>query len=133
MLAEEMAKFASNQGLGIYDPTGDTGDIYVGILPDTPHDLVSIFPRGGPPMDPLGEYVVASIQFIIRSQNKLSGMGRGQSFINAFHGFNQGAFVVGGLHIIDCLSQTGEPTDIGKDGSDRYEWSINMSVEYRKQ
>lgn len=130
MLAEEMAVYAASKGLGTYDPDGDTGNIYIGILPDTPNDLLSLFPRGGPPRDPLDEYIIATMQFIVRSKSKLNGLIKGQEVIDAFHAFSHGSFTPNGFYVVDCLSQVGEPADIGKDGSDRYEWSINLSVEY---
>lgn len=132
MLIEEMALYAQAQGHGTYDPEGSNGDIYLGVIPDTPDEVLSIFLRGGPERDPDNEYVIASVQMIVRSPSKLSGMTRAQAILNSFNGFSGGPFTDGGTYIMDCLATQGEPADIGHDDANRYEWSINYSVEYKR-
>lgn len=133
MLIEEMAIYADASGLGVYDPDGDTGTIYLGVLPDTPDDLISIFLRGGADRDPDNEYISALVQIIVRSRNKLQGMEKAQSTLGVFHGFHGNSFIDGGLHIVDCLANQGEPVDIGQDADDRYEWSLNFTIEYKRE
>jgi hypothetical protein len=133
LLIEEIAMAIGNSGIARYDAEGDTGDIYLGVLPSTPTDVVSIFPRGGAPANPPLPYeeVDANIQIIVRSAKRLDGFTRGQAIIDLLNGVN-GEFIPDGLKIIDCAAQQAEPVDIGMDQSGLYEWSINLSIGYYK-
>lgn len=131
MLIEEIAQYAATAGLGSYQPTGKGGNIFLLTLPDTPNAVMSVFLRGGTERDPNNEYTTASVQIIVRDPSKIVGLERAKRVMDTFNGFNQDSFVDGGIHIVDCLASQGEPVDIGHDGKDRYEWSLNFTVEYK--
>jgi hypothetical protein len=134
LLIEELAVRIDNDGIGRYSPDDDTGDVYLGVLPGTPTDIVSLFPRGGAPANPPLPYeeVNASVQIIVRSVSRLGGFARGQSIIDSLNG-TSGALIVDGMTVIDCMAQQAEPVDIGIDDAGLFEWSINLSIDYYKK
>lgn len=95
--------------------------------------MLSVFLRGGPERDPDNEYITASVQMIVRHPSKYAGLEQAKVVMDTFNGFSGSAFMVGGLHIVDCLSDQGEPADIGRDDAGRHEWSLNFTVEYKRE
>lgn len=134
LLIEEVAMHINTAGIGVYDPNGDTGDVYLGILPDTPAEIVSIFPRGGGQASPPVPYseTNASVQVIVRSIRRLDGFIKGQAIIDSMNGIDD-TLVTGGMHIIDISTMQGEPADLGMNQAGQYEWSINFSIDYYKK
>jgi hypothetical protein len=129
MIIEDVAHKIHADGHGIYDPDGDTGTIYLGMLPRTPKDVVSIFLREGGESDPFNEYVKANVQIIVRSVNKIGGMSRAQNILRSFNGQSED-FKSGGNTVINCMAKQAEPIDIGQDEAKNYEWSINLEIDY---
>lgn len=129
MIIEDVAQKIHTDGNGKFDPEGDTGTIYLGMLPSTPRDVVSIFLREGGESDPFNEYVKANVQIIVRSVSKIGGMTRAQNILRSFNGQSKD-FISDGNTIINCMAKQAEPIDIGKDEADNHEWSINLEIDY---
>ena len=132
MLIKEIAQYLHARSIGVFDEVGSSGDIYLGILPDTPDRVISIFQRGGQEADPRNEYRTVLVQVITRSFDKHDGMNLGQSVIDVLSGFH-GELIPGGTHIIDCIAMQSAPVDIGNDAKGRYEWSVNLTIEYKSE
>jgi len=129
MLVVEMAKYLAEIGLGKLDETGANGNIFVGVLPESPDECISLYPTGGQ-YSPTGEpYDDPTVQIIVRGgQDPRTPAELAQSIYDALHGFRGGSFVDGGAYIVSCRGLQSAPAHIGRDENRRHEYSVNFQL-----
>lgn len=134
MITKEIAVFLSEIGIGTFDETGLTGDIFINALPDQPDESISIYSTGGMASDQKREYDRVSIQVLIRSipNNAKAAEEKAQAVIDVMAGFNSDYFADGGHYIFDTSALQAGPNNIGPDENRRFEFSQNFVVEYQK-
>jgi hypothetical protein len=133
-LTKQIAMFLDENGFGTFDESGLTGDIFINAIPNKPNQAMAVFSTGGPSSDPRGEYGRASIQILIRSNpsDPRSTEEKAQQIVDRLHGFNSGAFTIGGNIVFDTSAQQSGPNNIGPDENGRFEFSQNFIIEYVK-
>ena len=130
MIAAAIAQFLDDLGIGIYRPNDVGGNIFIAKIPDEPDNLIylaevpSIRPSGVHP------YSETTVQAICRgtARNPVPPYEVAREIYGALHGFNTDT--IGSFYVVGCLSQTGGPVSMGRDDNDRYEWSLNLDIEF---
>ncbi|PKM78537.1 MAG: hypothetical protein CVU90_02020 [Firmicutes bacterium HGW-Firmicutes-15] len=131
-LIEQIAYYLHENNIGIFDPTGVTGNIFLATVPDKPDQCIAIFPAGGTQSNGKLAYDNPNIQIWIRgSNNPITGMVKAQDIYDLLHGFYQSRFYPDGNYILDCLGQQSAPISIGKDSQGRFEFSLNFKIEHQ--
>jgi hypothetical protein len=132
-MTKQLAQFIARSGLGTFDETGTSGDIFIGTIPDQPDVAIAIFPTGGSAAD-LSEYNVGSYQLMIRTvpNDPRGGETTAQSIVDSLNGFNSDYFVDGGNWIVGVEAKQTIPNNIGQDEKSRFEYSQNFIIEYQK-
>lgn len=133
-ITEQIAVFLDANNVGIYDPEGLTGDIFIQSLPDQPDEAMAIYSSGGPEADPRGEYGRLIFQILIRSipNDPRMAEAKTQKIIDLLSGFNADHLTLGGNYIINTIGVQSGPAGIGPDPKHRFEFSQNFIIEYVK-
>lgn len=133
ILEQQIAEYLDTQGLGTFDDTGITGDIFISSLPTTPDSCIAIYARGGLAGDDKLEYDMPTIQIIVRgTQNPLAADTLSESIYEALHGFHHDRFTAGGYYIVNCVGVQSAPIHIGVDDNRRHEFSLNFQLDIMK-
>lgn len=133
-ITKELALFLARSGLGTFDETGTTGNIFIETIPNKPDEAIAIFSTGGTAADPKNEYVKGSYQILIRTirDDPRAGSTTAQQIIDLLNGFNSDYLTAGGHWIFDCQSIQTIPSNIGRDENNRFEFSQNFYIEYKR-
>lgn len=129
MLVSEMAQYLNDQGIGVFDETGSTGDIFIMTMPSTPDDTICLYSKGGLSADGKLGYDQAKIEILVRGVNVITTQQKAQSIYNKLQGFHNNYFKSGGFWIVNCIGDQSAPNFIGKDENRRYEFSLNFTIE----
>lgn len=133
ILEQQIAEYLDTQGLGTFDDTGVTGDIYIHHLPSTPDSCIAIYPRGGISGDDKIGYDMPTMQIIVRgTENPLAAAILAENIYETLNGFHHDRFVVGGYYIVNCTGVQSAPTHIGIDDNRRHEFSLNFQLDIMK-
>lgn len=131
MLVAEIGNYLHMQGIGIFDATGATGDIYILTQPSTPDNCIAIYPRGGPPSDSKLGYDMVSVEILIRGNLAVDTFERAQRIYNLMHGMKDKFFMSLGFYVVNCMADQSAPNYIGKDDNKRFEFSLNFTIEIK--
>lgn len=133
-LSEQVAFFIHTQRLGVYDPKGLTGNVFLQSMPAAPAEAIGVFTTGGPSPDRRGEYGLAAVQVLIRTipGDPRKGEVTANALVDALNGFSGGPLAAGGDYIFDTEAIQGAANNIGQDEDRRYEFSQNFIIEYIK-
>jgi len=101
------------------------GSVYIGSMPDSPDNAICIYPTGGFPADLAGEMLREPTFMIkVRNTSYATGYALAASVRTALHGINgETNFVL--------IEAQGDIMGIGRDESNREEWTINFRCYYR--
>lgn len=132
MIDEQLALYLQSKGLGTFDPTGVTGDMFIGLLPETPDGALAIFPTGGFQADSKLGYSMPTLQIVVRgTMDPRPAQQRAQAVYDALHGVRNRSFTDGGTWVVSCLGMQSAPTHIGRDDNGRHEYSLNFRLELK--
>ena len=132
-MLSELAQYLADQGHGIVAAGGDTGTIFAGQLPDRPDDCVGLLESGGePPIETFGAAADANperprLQVLVRAGAENYDAGRALAYAvwKALHEVaNQ---TIGGV-FYQSIRALQSPAGLGRDDSQRWEWSINFQI-----
>jgi hypothetical protein len=128
-ITDELAQYLNDQGLGLFDPTGATGDIFLETMPDVPDDAVAIYATAGLPPDVRTSIGRPSVQIVVRGgRDPRDAAGRAAQIFTALHKLHAMTFVPGGTWVMLCAAKQSQPIGLGPDENRRYEFSINFSL-----
>lgn len=134
MIAEAVAQYLSAQVGGLtYDPTGTTGNIFVGDMPSDPALAVMVKGTGGEENDTRLGYDTPTVQVLTRGGDpfdRTSGYAEAAAISAALHGLTSTA-LPDGTWVVLCRATQSVPSDIGTDENGRQEWSQNFTLEVR--
>lgn len=126
MLAVEIAMYLDAEGVGVFDASGVSGNIFIGKLPDAPDAAIAIFQSGGGRGDGTQHYN-PTIQVITRSsQNPATSYALAEEVSSKLEYFHDGSFVPGGEHVVFCEAIQSAPATIGPDDKKREQYSQNF-------
>jgi hypothetical protein len=133
-LSHEFAQMLDEFGLGTYDPTGTSGDLFVGSLPVEPEFAVKVSRYGGVESDAKHGYDEPQVQVWVRGPrgDAEAAESRAQAVYDACHGLRR-RDLPGGTRMLSCIGTQAGPVDVGLDEHGRHEWSVNFRVELRRQ
>jgi hypothetical protein len=121
MLVEDIATHLTIEGIGVYDPDGTTGDIFIAFLPASPNACISIYDTGGQGSE-LPQDHIRAIQIMVRGSEYQSVNSKAWEVYRSV----RGAASVNGRRIVNRA--VGVPSSIGQDDNKRYEFSINFEM-----
>jgi hypothetical protein len=104
--------------------TGVT-NIYIGSMPETPDNAVCLYNTGGYPRDLSGSEVEEPTFMVkVRNTSYATGEALCCTIKDALHGYIGGKFLL--------IQQQGDVLDMGRDASNRQEWTLNFRCFYRR-
>lgn len=68
MLVKDIALYLANQNAGTYDEVGNTGNIFIGVLPTSPNDCITLIDTGGFGSEPGVDAARRTVQILVRNQ-----------------------------------------------------------------
>jgi Bacteriophage minor capsid protein len=133
-ITKQIALFLARSGFGNFDEAGTSGNIFIQTIPDQPDVALAIFSHGGPGNDPMDEYIRINFQIIIRTipNDPRAGEVLAQQIVDALNGFNSDYLTAGGNWVFDTSALQSGPNNIGRDQKNRFEYSQNFMIEYKK-
>ena len=133
-ISKEFAELLDELGVGTFDPTGITGDVFVGAFPVTPDEVLRVTRYGGTESDAQLGYDEPSVQVWVRGpRGDADGAEtRAQAVYDACHGLRR-RDLPGGTPMLSCIGTQAGPMYIGLDEHGRHEWSVNFRVELRRR
>lgn len=133
MLITEIMQYLADQGIGIYDPTGATGNIFMGVLPQSPDQVIAVTPTGGNPSSMKCQYDSPSVQVVVRgTADPRTGYSKALDVYGVMHGFGSKPFVSGGHWVVMCEGVQSDPASLGPDENNRFRYSLNFIIEIQR-
>ena len=131
MLLDEIAEYLQFKNLGVFDPIGNTGDIFIFTMPSSPDNIIALYGRGGSAADGKLGYDPLSVEIIVRGIYAIPTQQKAQNIYNVLQGFHNNNFIEDGTWIVSCIGDQSGPNFISKDENKRYEFSLNFTVEIK--
>lgn len=131
-ITEEFAQLLHNLGIGVYDTTSSTGDIFLTSAPDTPDSAIAIARYGGSEADSLLGWDSPSVQVRIRGDNvdPRIAENRAQRVYDALQGLAS-RYLPNGTWLLLCVGTNSGPAYMGRDLKGRFEFVCNFRIEIR--
>lgn len=132
LITNEIALYLDAAGVGVFDPDGADGSIYVEKLPQTPHAAIAIFSTGGYQAD--GRHGYDRPTFQVRARGERHDVAGARALAESAYAALQGLHSValpGGTWLVNCRGIQSGPVNIGNDGNDCPEFVINFEAEVR--
>lgn len=121
MLIADLASFLHTWGIGVYDPTGMSGDIFVSVLPSDYDNCISLYDTGGTGAE-LPDDHIRAVQVIVRNVSYASANAKAWDIYRTV----RVATLLGTRKVI--VKPAAPPAPIGADGNRRHEFSINFQM-----
>lgn len=132
MILDGLARHLAGLGLGTWDDTGVTGDLFVDTLPQEPDAAVALFGYGGPESHAGHPYDTPSVQVHVRGgADPRTSRARAQAIYEALHGLHH-TTLPDGTYLVDCIGVQSSPQALGVDGNGRHRHVINFRCEIRR-
>ena len=131
MILSEIAEYLQDMSLGLFDPVGISGNIFIFTIPDKPDTAIALYSRGGSAADTKLGYDPLSIEIIVRGKNAIPTNELAQNIYNTLHGFHNNSFIKDGVWVISCIGDQAGPNYIQKDENKRFEFSLNFTIEIK--
>lgn len=113
--------------IGTFSEAEGDIDIFIGHLPSEPDNCVSIISTGGYDSASRLTSDLVTIQILVRDLDCITVSDKAQAIYDNLHWFHGGRFTEDGQWIISCFGTP--PAYIGKDDRDRFQYSINFTLE----
>lgn len=132
-LTEEFARLLHQLGLGVYDDTGVTGDIYLDRLPPEPDAGFAVVRYGAGEADSKLPYEEINLQVRVRGPAGDARVAerRAQAVYDALHGLSNRE-LPGGTQLMLAVGNQGGPIRLGPDQHDRPEYTVNLRAELHR-
>lgn len=128
MIIMEIADYLNAHGVGIYDDSGTTGNIFIDNMPDEPDIAIGLYSSSGMAPDIKTKLRRPGVQIIVRGdRDPLTSATLAQQVYNALHATDAKTFTDGGTEILLCAARQ-EPIRLGPDDNGRYEYSLNFQL-----
>ena len=129
MIVEEIAEYLTSEGLGTFDATGITGDIFIETMPDSPDVAIGLFTTGGLAPDVSTSVSRPRVQLIVRGgRDPREAAALAAQIYEALHGLRSMEFISGGTRIMLCSAVQSGAIRLGPDDNGRHEYSINLQL-----
>jgi hypothetical protein len=129
MLSSEIAEYLDALGIGRFDESGATGDIFITAVPPQPDEATIITQTGGLSARGYDHYDNPSVQVRVRgTRDPRVAEARAQAIYDALHGMRNTRLVDGGAFVVSCLAVSA-PASIGQDENRRHEYTINFRLQ----
>lgn len=123
-----LALLLESLGLLSYDETGTAGDTFVGTMPPTPDQAVSLTAYDAGPQNAAIAYDAILVQVRVRgTTDPRVSYARAYDVYDALNGLSDTA-LPDGTPVIICTATA--PSPMGPDGTGRHEHVVRVSVEY---
>ena len=100
-------------------------NVYIGSMPITPDNSVCIYPSGGYPRDLTGTFVEEpTVQIRVRNTVYTTGETLCNTIKDALHAKSSAKLLM--------IEQQGDTLNLGRDESNRSEWTLNFRCYYRR-
>ncbi|GHB98609.1 MULTISPECIES: minor capsid protein [Streptomyces rochei group] len=127
-LTDGIARYLASLDLLTYDPTGVTGDTFVGTMPAKPDRAVSLTLYGPATTDAPDDADVARMQIRVRgNDDPRTSERRCRAIRDALHGL-AGVELPGGTWLV--LATAPIPSPLGADANGRHEHVTNAAIDY---
>lgn len=133
MLAAAIALHLDSVGLVDYRPDTSGGDCFVSWMPDSPDELVAVFPTGGQPQGSLLPHDLPTFQVRARGGrfDPVTPHDRLVGIAGQLHGLDGVLLAAGTGHevwVSGITALQSHPVSIGRDGNERPEHTINFQA-----
>jgi hypothetical protein len=137
-ILHQLASYLDTQGIGTYSPTSVDGDIFLNFLPIQPEECIGLFLYGGVAVmttrnDDAIKFDRASIQIYVRGnpEDALTPQTKAKNIYNLLCGLSHTTLMTGGDFILNILPVQSEPVFLERDNNLRFEYTVNLMVEYQ--
>jgi hypothetical protein len=127
-IAEQLAWYMHNNELGIYDPTGAGGEIYIDTVPDAPIDAIIIRHTGGTRGLLYGQNEEHDVQIIARSQYPQSALSTALVIRNVLDQPITGRLMPDGNYIVLIYALSDGVAYIGQDKTGCHMYALNYRI-----
>ena len=136
MRVRAFARYLSDQVAGLtYDPTGTSGNIFCGFMPDEPAVAVMLDGgAGGRPQLTKRPTDLPDVHIIIRGDRHTSDDALAQAVYSELQCLDHTELATGTadeLYLIGCTAEQSDPISMGRDARGRPEWSLNFNARVR--
>ena len=105
-------------------------NVYLGSMPNSPANSVSIYPTGGNPRSLSGTMVEEpTFKIKVRNTNYATGETLCNTIKDLLHGVNN---QTGNGNTVLLIEQQGDVLSLGRDENNRHEWAIEFRMLYRR-
>jgi hypothetical protein len=132
-LLEEIARLFEELHLGTYRPDLTGGDIFLAAMPASPDLAVVLARTAGVESDSRLGYDEPVVQARVRGNagDAVGAEARAQAIYDAVHGLGSRS-LPGGTWLVLSVGTQGGPIYVGRDGSNRDEWAVNLRMELHR-
>lgn len=115
--------------IAVYLQTAGIGtiatDMFVGHMPDSPNNVITIYESGGYPLDLAGFLRYPTLQVIVRNESYATARTKIDQIISTLHRTTN--TTINGTKYCSIYS-TGDAASIGKDDQNRSQLSVNFEM-----
>ena len=128
MIQTTVATLLHQLGLGVYQPDGAGGDLFIDLLPDQPDGAVQIRALGGPQSSAVHPYTTVRVQLLVRGgRDPRDAQDRAHALDAAMHG-RRNETLPDGTYLVGCHA-VGPPSFVDVDDSLRVTYSLHLMCE----
>lgn len=128
MIIAELAQYIHDNQLGVYDPDGATGNIYLELMPEAPDDAIAVYSTGGMSADVTTSVSRPAAQILVRGAGGPIVVGAIAWAIHRLFDNLTSVRLSGGTRVMLCQCRQSEPISLGPDENDRQQYSINLMM-----
>ena len=127
-----IAQYLHDQNVAVFDPTGITGTIFLGMMPSTPDQCIGLFETPATLSDPNHGYDTISVQVRTRGTRDIrSASTTALAAFTALQGLSHYQFPNDGPWLLKCTGY--RPYSMGVDSNGRHEYVSNFQCEIRNE
>jgi hypothetical protein len=129
MIVVEIAEFIQANDLGVYDPDGVSGDVFIELMPPAPDEAICVYSTGGQPSDVATSIDRPGAQIIVRgTADPRAAMVRAAAVHALFNRQHSITFTDDGTRVMLCHCRQSEPVHLGTDETGRHEYMIHLDL-----
>lgn len=131
-MLEGVATYLQAKGLGVFDPDGVGGDIFIEHLPDSPSSAIALMSTGGPEEPGVRHpFDTRSFQVLVRGGvDPRPAKTRAEAIYNALQGLT-GVTLDDGTYVVGIGAIQPGPIRVGQDQNNRHRFSLNFWARVR--
>lgn len=126
----KLAMYIQSYGIGMFDESGVSGDIFIAVSPPTPDSCIVITPTGGGKSDMRMSYDNPSVQIQCRcNQSPMTAYNQMHLIYECLHGM--GGVTIDGVYVVSCQALQSAPISLGMDENMRHHFAMNFLFEIK--